>query len=206
VKTKAQQFLVQYLLYLPQRPTLVVKHVWMWVNDGELVKNYGDMKVSIVSPTIKLDILKNWRARILSYWGEMSPGDFVAMGEFVEDLFWGDLKDGAPLRYWKVGDKITDTDSKIEFSSSTKYTNVTIEELTEKVFGAKEEAVCRMVKGCPLIDFAGPGLNVFQVTIRDKHDLNFNGMKKLLLAAGLGLNGMAASYWKLSFLEWPIHC
>jgi DNA-binding MltR family transcriptional regulator len=74
------------------------------------------------------------------------------------------------MRNCKVGDKSNATDSLIAFLSSTKFTNVAVDELTARVFGTEEGAVCRMVKTCPLIDFAGPGLNVFQVSIGDKHE------------------------------------
>ena len=84
----------------------------------------------------------------------------------------------------KPDDAKNKMDGMVELPSCTSSTNVSIEELTNTVFGADEDTVCRMVKGCPLIDFAGPGLNVFQVTVRDKHEKNFNGMKDLLLAAG----------------------
>jgi hypothetical protein len=72
----------------------------------------------------------------------------------------------------------------VTFKASQHLTDATIEDLPKKVFGAKRRTVCRLKKGCVFVDFAGPDLSVFQVTVSDNHSLNLSGMKRLLLATG----------------------
>ena len=61
---------------------------------------------------------------------------------------------------------------------------ISFENLQKENLFEKTNTIYRMQQGTPLIDFAGPGLIVYQVTIRAKHDVSFEGVKKLLLASG----------------------
>ena len=57
-------------------------------------------------------------------------------------------------------------------------------ELGEKVFFADSPFVSRMIKSTDLIDFAGPNLQVYQVTVSDQKGMVIEGLKKLFLASG----------------------
>jgi hypothetical protein len=61
---------------------------------------------------------------------------------------------------------------------------VYIPQLRDNVFIAKKNTICRMKSGNKLLDFAGPGLNVYQVTVSDNHTMNTNGLIELFLASG----------------------
>merc|ERR1712228_1023754 len=55
----------------------------------------------------------------------------------------------------------------------------------QDVFEPSNGIVARMDKGCPTVDFAGPGRVVYQVTVGQSHSFNQSGVLKILCAAGL---------------------
>lgn len=166
--------------------------------DGERVTTYEKKQISFISPEIKMEIISQWRARILTYFGKVTSADMSKMGELVEDLFWEDLKKGVIMRCFaytspmphfntRTGEFIGQTPksaTKKIVSAPTIYKDLLIQDLPGKVFGAKEGAVCRMKRTCVLIDFADSKINVYQATTKGDHDTNFNGMEELLSAAG----------------------
>ena len=54
-------------------------------------------------------------------------------------------------------------------------------QLKRLVFESKTNNVARMVSKCPLIDAAGPGRKVYQVTVSEDHSMVYSSMKELLI-------------------------
>jgi hypothetical protein len=158
--------------------------------DGDLIKDYWDMAISPISPMIKGEVIKEWRAQILSYFNKFGARDHSKMGLTVEDLFWEDLKKGVIMKCWKIsyGNKDRDFelfntasgafykfdihDEEDSFANArqdllpfTTITNATIRDLATKVFLAETRTVCRMLECGKSLDMAGNGKNVFQVKV-----------------------------------------
>ena len=129
------------------------------------------------------------------------------MGNMVEDLLWNDLKEKYcmklyPFRMSKKKNHATDDSQNAEGADDDEeakeemfqfnmgmykcnyHENVTIQDLGKKVFIAEPPMICRMAKNSALIDFAGPGSRVYQVTVRENHDMSKSGLKELFLSSG----------------------
>jgi hypothetical protein len=152
--------------------------------DGERIKDYGEMDVSIISSDIYLRLTKNSRANLLTYLGKVGPGDYSEMGYAVEALFWNDLrKKNLLMKCWKFGDRVTDfTD--IMFNPESVLDDATFIDLLDKVFGYDKHTVCRMVDGYKVIEFAASPFRVIQVTVSppENRQLMVSGLKSLFLA------------------------
>lgn len=72
---------------------------------------------------------------------------------------------------------------------SESYTNVGIEKLRQHTWNKSHKPLFRMEVNCPLFDFAYRSekniYHIFQTTISRDHSMDFNGMKRLLLAIEL---------------------
>jgi hypothetical protein len=160
--------------------------------DGENVNKYEKILISLMVPHLKDSFLTKWRASILNYFGNARAADCIYMGFDAEDLFWQDLCEDREMMCQKMGSK--DAKETIAFGCSSKYQpeNKKIEDLKATVFDSAEPVACRMAVSCATIDFAGPGRQVYQVTVSKVHDMKACGMKDILLACGLlqqGENG-----------------
>jgi len=159
--------------------------------DGECVSDYNNIKIFPFTSHLKEELIKRWRNRLLSYWGKVSKGDLSNMGIDFEDLFWKDLQDCRTMNVRKLKESEEDIKNKNrkpeifhEHNISEWSLNVRMKDL-QTIFDAKERTVCRMVKNCPLIDFAGPGRKVYQATVSIDHEINLKGLEILLLAGKL---------------------
>eukprot|EP00978_Attheya_sp_CCMP212_P035810 scaffold158063_cov39-Attheya_sp.AAC.1 len=108
--------------------------------------------------------MQQQRATILSYWGVVDASEFHAMGNKVEDLFLADLFQ----------------DTAVTTMSCQK--DVQLGDL-DSIFCA-QNIVAGMAKNTALIDAAGPGKQVEQVTVSDDHSFNQAGLTSLLKSAG----------------------
>jgi hypothetical protein len=152
--------------------------------DGERIKDYGEMDVSIISSDIYLRLTKNSRANLLTYLGKVSPGDYSEMGYAVEAVFWKDLrKKNLLMKCWKFGDRVKDLND-IMFKPETVLDDATFSDLLDKVFGGDKQTVCRMVDGYNVIEFATSPRCVIQVTVSppENRQLKVSGLKSLFLA------------------------
>jgi hypothetical protein len=79
--------------------------------------------------------------------------------------------------------------------------DVEIDDLKDKAFNMAKNAVCCMVVGCPVVDFAGPGRQVHRVMTGERGTtLNHKGIERSLFAGGLleqDKNGMVAHSTKM---------
>lgn len=154
--------------------------------DGEHIKDYGEMDVSIISSSIYLRLTKNSRATLLTYLGKVSPGDFSEMGYVVEELFWSDLRTKNMLmKCWKFGDQVHDL-TDIIFQPKSVLAEATFSTLLDKVFGFDKQTVCRLVDSHKLIEFAASPFDVIQVTVSppENRKLMVSNLKSLFLAIG----------------------
>jgi hypothetical protein len=158
--------------------------------DGQHGVNYGKMVISTLVPNLKEQLLTNWREWILSYTAKNNEKYLAHIGIKLADLFWMDLqKGGVIMKSWKTNEfgKYAKP-ATLRFPSVSCHMNVEIDELGEKAFYAAENTVCRMVVGGRgvLIDFAGPGRQVYKIMAGETDALlHYDGIKRLLICGGL---------------------
>ena len=140
-----------------------------------------------MSEFVRTKIVQSNREVILTYLG-VSEACRAEMGHNVEILFWEDLKSARPMMiipmkpHTSAGHKL-----KLEIPANCLYEEgVQIEGLKGKVFSASEDApvIARMAKNECLLDFAGPGRHVYQVTISKDHTMPLSGLEKLFISSG----------------------
>jgi hypothetical protein len=152
--------------------------------DGEKVKKYKEVGISLMVPQLEDKLLTKWRAAILHYFGKIQTVDAIVMGFGVENLFWKDLRDNRTMLRKKLGVKDAKMTT-ISFGYSEHLGNVAIKNLKADIFDSDTKRVGRMRLNSAVIDFAGTGRQVYQVTVSLKHDIKVNGMCDILLACGL---------------------
>jgi hypothetical protein len=159
--------------------------------DGQLVPDYGNRVVSIISKHVLNGIVNLSRDYVLSFWGITSTGKRSEMGSNVEDLLWKDLQKPYRMRKFlmmKQADKKLNANSeqmyldvgKCHYIDKVSFNQVS---LGKEVFDAVS-VVAKMKKNEALIDFAGPGHQVYQVTVSPSHSLSINGLRELFLVTG----------------------
>lgn len=115
------------------------------------------------------------------------------MGHKVEALFIGDLQgknaQHRQFRRCRLGCKGADADA-LQLSSTLEPLDLrhldedgVFQQLGD-VFSKNQNIIVLLKEGFVLIDCAGPGRLVYQVTVGDDHKMSVGGMKKLLIAAG----------------------
>ena len=155
--------------------------------DGQHVLDYGDVDVNILSKMVLGEIVNLSRKHILSFWGITSSGKRSEMAEIVENLFWEDLKKRYQRRIIPMK-KYNDEPAKESYLSigDCEYIEgVRLDELTKKVFN-NLNVIARMKDRELLLDSAGPGLCLYQITISDDHGLVESGLEKLFVELGYG--------------------
>jgi hypothetical protein len=154
--------------------------------DGESGVDYGTVKLQVLSDHVRASVVTRNRSSILSFWAKVGAGARSNMGDCVESLFWGDLsKSTYRMKRWKMQGKRKPTDNAEEQVLTGTLTTskfATIEDLKGVLSNGK--TVARMNKNCAVIDFAGPGPLVYQVTVSDNHSLSTTGTARLLLNLG----------------------
>jgi hypothetical protein len=167
--------------------------------DGQLVEDYMNYTLKLVSNEVVKGIAKMTRRIILSFWGKLSDdGSLNHMAFLLEELFWRDLTDKRKTnmrRFQLLPKKQRDTmkekgETNIEVfnvGNCTIKMEMDFKDLGNAVFDIKppnQPVVSRMKKNAALIDFAGPNRSVYQVTISDDHDMSVCGLIDLFLASG----------------------
>jgi hypothetical protein len=142
-----------------------------------------------VSAIVRGEIMQQQRATILSYWGVVDSSEFHAMGSKVEDLFLADLcQENVDMRMKRQRLKNSAADD--DFAEDLlvlpadrqcrRY--VQLKDVKD-IFGC-QDMVATMAKNTALIDGAGPGKQVVQVTVSDGHSFNQTALISLLKSAG----------------------
>jgi hypothetical protein len=153
--------------------------------DGESGVHYGKLKLQVMSDDVRTRIVEQKRSSILSFWAKVGAGVRSNTGDCVESLFRGDLsKSTYRMKRWKMQGKRNPTDNaEVQVLTGTLATSklATIETINGCI---KDNRVYRMKKNCPVIDFAGPGRRVYQVTVSDNHSLSISGAANLLMNLG----------------------
>lgn len=164
--------------------------------------DYTNRVVSVLTTIVLEKILSAHRKIILSYWGVIDSAQFADMGGAVERLFIADLQRGnCAFRRHKLGDK-TGNDDVLQLDSPPELIDLQLRtqdeafhQLGEIFSSSNTNAIVLFKTGFILIDCAGPGRRVYQVTVGDDHSMSLDGMQKLLTAAGfttnLGTDGLA---------------
>jgi hypothetical protein len=165
--------------------------------DGEAAVNYGERHVMFASLDIRRQIAIAQRGTLLSYDGKTADGLGSNFGHIVEDLFWMDMKNNIKMKVYKLnweGDENEKDIITFYFGDADGLADrVGMDKLSEILFckhGVNHK--CRMALNCSLIDFAGPGHQVFQVTVSTKHTVNRQGVQDFLIVSGIlekGENG-----------------
>jgi hypothetical protein len=157
--------------------------------DGQVGVDYGTLKLDAMSSFVTEEIATKGREVILTFWGKIQNSDFVKMGGVVEDLFWNDLKARRRMRRILMKkeseSKVMDVFQLCNTTALSERTNFEFEDLKAEIFNnTNSNTICRMVKNCALINFAGPGRKVYQVTIQTDHSMSKEGLEELFIASG----------------------
>jgi hypothetical protein len=158
--------------------------------DGQEGVNYFERIIGTLCEDVQKQVIKKGREYILSFWGIVDNAQLGLMGKYVEDLFWNDLQDKT---CWNM--KQFKMNGKTSASNTTMFHLKTLELPTQykeecKISDLSEtfstnNCICRMERSCVLLDFAGPGRQVFQITVSGEHSLKKSGLEELFLACGL---------------------
>ena len=150
--------------------------------DGQCISDYLQKEISIMSETVLNAIAQSSRKNILSFWGMHEEG-LAGMGYVVENLFWQDLQNKYEMKNFPMKNQ-AEVGPTVSIGECKYLEDVEIDKLREKVFFTETSCVARMTKNAPLIDFAGPSLQVYQVTVSNKHDMSIRGLTELFLSSG----------------------
>jgi hypothetical protein len=130
--------------------------------------------ISPFSIVVRDKIMQQQRATILSYWGVVDLSEFHAMGSKVEDLFVADLcQKNAVTTMRRQQLKLCTADADIAEDDFVVPNDrdfrrgVRLEDIGG-IFGSPN-LVASMAKNTALVDAAGPGKKVEQVTVSDDH-------------------------------------
>mmetsp|Transcript_14131 Transcript_14131/g.33856 ORF Transcript_14131/g.33856 Transcript_14131/m.33856 type:complete len:751 (+) Transcript_14131:249-2501(+) len=151
--------------------------------------DYAKRVVSVLTKDVLKRVLAANRKVILSYWGVIDSAQYADMGRSVEELFINDLRSASfAFRRCKLGDdanvgplQVGGNPTLLDLRNSGK------EDVFKRlgvVFKQEQNVIVLLRAGFVLIDCAGPGRRVYQVTVGDDHGMSHNGMTSLLIAAG----------------------
>jgi hypothetical protein len=171
--------------------------------DGNINVDYCKKNIALLSKYAEQKCVLAYRHEILSYLGRVDIGELSSKGAALEVLMWHDLRGKIALRTFKLmSGNVISEETRLVQHDVKELKNAegipicpSITELENCVFDPSEKTVCQMKKCCPLIDFAGPGRRVYQVTVSTDHDMSFIGMVSLFQAGGfIQNNGGTISY------------
>ena len=163
--------------------------------DGEHVK-YRERVVTVATDEVYETALQQSRRVILTFWGVVDCDEYAKMGRKVENLFASDLESdrgfvaNVHVCRKKTKDPTVTTEKEIRKAGS----DVTFSRPSSKeeayetlqVLLGRNDQAAAMPEHFPVIDAAGPGRRVYQVTVsKPPHSKSVNGMVSLLLSAGL---------------------
>jgi hypothetical protein len=156
-----------------------------YVYDGPLGVVYTTQILGIMSHRVVKEIVMKSRSNILLFWSVIGSCMGSSMGQIAEDLFWTDLANTAKgtlkMKQWELtSDKGIGKQGKFLLKTPLEHhDNQKFDEIMP-VF-ERNNTIARMTKICPLIDFAGPGRKVYQVSARGMHDFSSVYMIDLLI-------------------------
>jgi hypothetical protein len=154
--------------------------------DGESGINYGASNISIISNDAFEKLVGTKRDRILSYWSQVGINEPSILRTAVLNLFWSDLR-YKRLRF-RTFEMKTGSDENICMNLNIAKPSVVLDKVDIKDLKAKcfssSDTMCRMKTGTTLIDFAGPGKNVFHVAVGNTNPNLVSVVKELILASG----------------------
>ena len=151
--------------------------------DGQCISDYWQREITVMSEAVLTAISQSSRKNILSFWGMHEEG-LSQMGHIVENLFWHDLQNKYSMNIFPLKNQAVEEEPTLCISECEYIENAKIEELSKKVFFVQSSIVSRMHQNSPLVDFAGPNLQVYQVTVSKKHSMSINGLRGLFLSSG----------------------
>jgi hypothetical protein len=187
--------------------------------DGKHV-NFAKRSLQPVCGTVMPALANLQRESILRLWGRKDAEDMIKMGRLAEKLVLHDLSSQRPiiLQRQQLGTKDLST---LEFNFSRigrdwtgVETHLAFGDL-HTIFASGNEVAC-FNKTFPVIDFAGPGKRVFQVTLSDSLTKKIDGVLNVLMSSGFitqvgenyirtNLSGKLEWYWVVppfNFKHW----
>jgi hypothetical protein len=162
--------------------------------------DYTKRNIMILSNFVLTKMVQTSRKILLSAGVTFMDINRINLGNDVEKLFIDDFKSlciGRPdppyqASKWKLGDAAQDT---ALFLIKSKCNKVDLTALTEDIESqgfrqvkdvlSQVRQIVFLPKSFPVIDAAGPGRQVFQVTIAKRHSPKIEKVRDLLLAAGI---------------------
>eukprot|EP00978_Attheya_sp_CCMP212_P029227 scaffold103301_cov71-Attheya_sp.AAC.2 len=142
-----------------------------------------------ISPQVRGRIMQQQRATILYYWGVVDAAEFAKMGSKVEDLFLADLlcadavttMKSQELKHHTADPHIAEDVFSLPAGRNSRR-GLSLENVGT-IFDSGNE-VAGMADNTALIDGAGPGKQVEQVTVSDDHSFKQPALICLLKSAG----------------------
>jgi hypothetical protein len=133
------------------------------------------------------------RKSILTLWGRKDAADMITMGHECENLVWHDLVSETPISLPQQRLE-SDSPSTLNFNFSRhglslmgEATALAMPRLSS-IF-ASENVVANFNRNFPVIDFAGPGKRVFQVTVANSHTKKMQVLDVLMGAGFITKDG-----------------
>jgi hypothetical protein len=156
--------------------------------DGQGGVQYGERILGLLCKDVEQQLGERSREYILSFWGIVGDDQLGAVGTKVENLFWNDLVDlqGCCMDKYVMG-TCSKGKSTFKISNSRLTEHVQDCEMSnlKNCIVSTKNTICRMHKNCALIDFAGPGPKVYQVTVGPDHSFKKAGLAELFMAFDL---------------------
>jgi hypothetical protein len=149
--------------------------------DGQGIKYRGRV-VEAANSKVRGEILKAKRTTIISYLGKTSNAEFSKMGDKAEEMFIKDLTnpDGMVVKTFlqarrnRRGEERTlVVENSMDVQREKNLSAICAEVLVHR------NVVAKAAKNTALIDAAGPGLKVYQVTISPGHTMSLEAMESL---------------------------
>jgi hypothetical protein len=154
--------------------------------DGQVGVQYNERVLGFLSKNVNQQVSEQGREFKVSFWGMVGDGELSQLGADIENLFWKDLQNPhcSMIQYkMEKGSKATTFKLRDSVSMPTYIENCKISDLPSYIV-YNNSSICRMANKGALIDFAGPGSKVYQVTVSKDHSLKKSGLAELFLALG----------------------
>jgi phosphoribosylanthranilate isomerase len=160
--------------------------------DGAHV-DYGNRVITVLTEKVSEFLIGASRNLVLSFLGRVSNASMVEMGDQFEKLAISDLKEiHVRMREYKMSDIPPKERTQSFFVLDEARDIATISSTMQDAYNEINSKVFRQTnffavppKGFGLIDAAGPGRMVYQITASNDHKASFNAAKMLLLGARL---------------------
>jgi len=175
---------------LPRRPETNDPNVPGIIEYDGLNVLYHERVIKVINDNVRQAIVKAGRQFILSYWGRVHGDERVRMGKEAEKLFIKDLENANGMimkRYrQKQGRKKAEESQLVVVPGEKTMVHVEINEMTKLCSDVLKQTnvVAKVARNFALIDAAGPGRRVYQVTVSEDHGMSFKAMKEICTELG----------------------